>query len=66
MTKMDSITSDEDVIFMNETVYFHGFTTEPHSSEIIDLTEDDTENEAVNITHLSETDDIKADTPGKY
>ena len=64
---MDSSTSDEDVIFMNETVYFHGFTTEPHSSEIIDLTKDDNENEAVNITHRSESDeqDIKSDTSGK-
>ena len=64
---MDSSTSDEDVIFISETVYFHGFTTMLHSSEIIDLTEDDTENEAVNITHISETDeqDIKSDTSGK-
>ena len=65
---MDSSTSDVAVIFMNETVYIHGFTTKPHSSEIIDLREDDNENEAVNITHITETDkqDIKSDTSGKY
>ena len=60
---MDSSTSDEDVIFISESL----LPTEPHSSEIIDLTEDDTENEAVNITHISETDEeyIKSDTSGK-
>ena len=63
---MDSSTV-EDVIFISETVYFHGFTTEPHSSEIIDLTKDNTENEAVSITHISETDEqyIESDTSGK-
>ena len=54
---MDSGTSDKDVIFISETVYFHGFTTEPQSRSVIDLTENDTENKAVNITHISETDE---------
>ena len=61
---MDS--SDDDDVFQKEhIVYYHGNNPANSSSEIIDLTKDDTVSS--DITHISETEMAgKSDTSGMY
>ena len=59
--------SDDDVIFQKEEhiVYYHGNNPANSSSEIIDLTKDDTASS--DITHISEIEMAgKFDTSGMY